>query len=86
MNTILNYLWGRRNPQPTVRDPVVTLREQLQLIDSKLAYLQPKIDEQAATVAATQALGLNNDRGTHSSLPLTLRIPRLTSSANSGAA
>ena len=64
MNTILNYLWGRRNPQPTVRDPVVTLREQVQLIDSKLAYLQTKLDEQAATVAAAQALGLNNNRGT----------------------
>ena len=46
MAGIMGYFGGRRDPKQSSRDAIVTLRQQLQLIDKKEEYLQKKIDEE----------------------------------------
>ncbi|KAK7696027.1 hypothetical protein QCA50_000668 [Cerrena zonata] len=65
MASFMSYFGGRRDSKQSSRDAIVTLRQQLQMIEKKEEYLQRKIDEEmqkaranAVTnkTAATQAL------------------------------
>jgi len=42
----MSYFGGRRDSKQSSRDAIVTLRQQLQMIDKKEEYLQKKIDEE----------------------------------------
>ncbi|EJF62788.1 Snf7-domain-containing protein [Dichomitus squalens] len=46
MAGIMSYFGGRRDPKQSSRDAIVTLRQQLQMIEKKEDYLQKKIDEE----------------------------------------
>jgi len=47
MASFMSYFGaGRRDPKQTARDAIVSLRQQLQLIEKKEEYLQRKIDEE----------------------------------------
>jgi len=46
MAGFMSYFGGRRDPKLSSRDAIVTLRQQLQMIDKKEEYLQRKIDEE----------------------------------------
>ncbi|KZT13071.1 Snf7-domain-containing protein [Laetiporus sulphureus 93-53] len=46
MASFMSYFGGRRDTKQSSRDAIVTLRQQLQLIDKKEEYLQRKIDEE----------------------------------------
>ncbi|KAL6299725.1 Snf7-domain-containing protein [Sparassis latifolia] len=65
MAGFMSYFGGRRDAKQSSRDAIVTLRQQLQMIDKKEEYLQKKIDEElkkaranavANKAAATAAL------------------------------
>lgn len=42
----MSYFGGRRDSKQSSRDAIVTLRQQLQMIEKKEEYLQRKIDEE----------------------------------------
>ncbi|KAH8830785.1 Snf7-domain-containing protein [Flagelloscypha sp. PMI_526] len=48
MASFMSYFGGRRDPKSSARDAIVTLRQQLQMIEKKEEYLQKKIDEELA--------------------------------------
>lgn len=48
MASFMSYFGGRRDPKASARDAIVTLRQQLQMIEKKEEYLQKKIDEELA--------------------------------------
>lgn len=45
MASFMSYFGTRRDPKQSARDAIVTLRQQLQMIEKKEEYLQKKIDE-----------------------------------------
>jgi len=46
MASFMSYFGSRRDPKQSARDAIVTLRQQLQMIEKKEEYLQKKIDEE----------------------------------------
>ncbi|KAI0650256.1 Snf7-domain-containing protein [Trametes meyenii] len=46
MAGFMSYFGGRRDPKQSSRDAIVTLRQQLQMIEKKEEYLQKKIEEE----------------------------------------
>lgn len=46
MAGFMSYFGGRRDPKQSSRNAIVTLRQQLQMIEKKEDYLQKKIDEE----------------------------------------
>lgn len=46
MASLMNYFGARRDPKQSARDAIVTLRQQLQMIEKKEDYLQKKIDDE----------------------------------------
>lgn len=46
MASFMSYFGGRRDPKQSARDAIVTLRQQLQMIEKKEEHLQKKIDEE----------------------------------------
>jgi charged multivesicular body protein 4 len=46
MASFMSYFSGRRDPKQSARDAIVSLRQQLQIIEKKEEYLQKKIDEE----------------------------------------
>jgi len=46
MASIMSYFGARRDTKQTARDAIVTLRQQLQMIEKKEEYLQKKIEEE----------------------------------------
>ena len=46
MASFMNYFGARRDGKQAARDAIVTLRQQLQMIEKKEEYLQKKIDEE----------------------------------------
>ena len=42
----MSYFGGRRDSKQSSRDAIVTLRQQLQMVEKKEEYLQKKIDEE----------------------------------------
>jgi hypothetical protein len=46
MASFMSYFGaGRKDPKQTARDAIISLRQQLQMIDKKEEYLQKKIEE-----------------------------------------
>lgn len=61
MASFMSYFGGRRDPKQSARDAIVTLREQLHMIEKKEDYLQKKIDEElkrAKTNATSNKTGM----------------------------
>lgn len=52
MASFMSYFGGRRDPKQSARDAIVTLRQQLQMLEKKEEYLQKKIDEEVAKARA----------------------------------
>jgi len=52
MASFMSYFGGRRDPKQSARDAIVTLRQQLQMIEKKEEYLQKKIDEEVKKAKA----------------------------------
>lgn len=46
MAGFMSYFGGRRDAKQSSRDAIVTLRQQLQMVEKKEEYLQKKIDEE----------------------------------------
>ncbi|KAF8076332.1 Snf7-domain-containing protein [Lyophyllum atratum] len=46
MASFMNYFGARRDPKQSARDAIVSLRQQLQMIEKKEDYLQKKIDDE----------------------------------------
>ena len=60
MASFMSYFGGRRDPKKSSREAIVTLRQQLQMIEKKGDYLQKKIEEEtsfARTHAVTNKTG-----------------------------
>ncbi|KAF9500148.1 hypothetical protein BDN71DRAFT_1440710 [Pleurotus eryngii] len=57
----MSYFGGRRDPKQSARDAIVTLRQQLQMIEKKEEYLQKKIDTE---LKAARANAVTNKAGT----------------------
>lgn len=60
MASFMSYFGGRRDPKQSARDAIVTLRQQLQMIEKKEEYLQKKIEEQ---VKKAKANAVSNKAG-----------------------
>ena len=60
MATFMSYFGARRDPKQSARDAIVTLRQQLQMIEKKEEYLQKKIDEE---LKKAKANAVNNKAG-----------------------
>lgn len=46
MSGWMSYFGGRKDPKATTREAIVTLRQQLQMLEKKEDYLMKKIDEE----------------------------------------
>jgi len=46
MASFMSYFGARKDPKASARDAIVTLRQQLQMIEKKEDYLQKKIDDE----------------------------------------
>ena len=46
MSGWMGYFGGRKDPKATTRDAIVTLRQQLQMLEKKDEYLNKKIEEE----------------------------------------
>ena len=62
MASLMNWFGGRRDPKQAARDAIVTLRQQLQMLEKKEEHLQKKIDAELKT-ARTNAV--TNKAGTY---------------------
>jgi len=69
MASFMSYFTGRRDSKQTARDAIVSLREQLMMIEKKEEHLQRQITQDLATAKAN---AVSNKNGTHApaSLPL----------------
>lgn len=52
MAGIMSYFGGRRDSKQSSRDAIVTLRQQLQMIEKKEEHLQRKVDEETKKARA----------------------------------
>lgn len=64
MASFMSYFTGRRDPKQTARDAIVSLREQLMMIEKKEEHLQRQIAQDLATAKAN---AVSNKNGTPSS-------------------
>ncbi|CCM06040.1 uncharacterized protein FIBRA_08286 [Fibroporia radiculosa] len=74
MAAFMSYFGGRRDPKESSRDAIVTLRQQLQMIDKKEEYLQKKIDDELKKAKANAVANKNGKQhplrtGTGSFIP-----------------
>jgi charged multivesicular body protein 4 len=46
MSGFMSYFGGRKDAKQATRDAIVTLRQQLQMLEKKEEHLQKKIDEE----------------------------------------
>lgn len=65
MNTFMNYFGGRKDPKQSTRDAIVTLRQQLQMLEKKEEHFQKRIDEEQKKAKAN---AVTNKNGQHLSL------------------
>jgi len=56
MSGFMSYFGGRRDPKQSTREAIVTLRQQLQMLEKKEDHLQKKIDDELKQ-AKTNAVG-----------------------------
>ena len=68
MASFMSYFTGRRDPKQTARDAIVSLREQLMMIEKKEEHLQRQIAQDLATAKAN-AVSNKNGKHTPASLP-----------------
>jgi charged multivesicular body protein 4A/B len=61
MASFMSYFGGRRDPKQSAREAIVTLRQQLQMIEKKEEYLQKKVDED---LKKAKANAVSNKAGT----------------------
>ena len=66
MAGIMSYFGGRRDPKQSSRDAIVTLRQQLQMIEKKEDYLQKKIEEELKKAKANAVSNKPGARSAHS--------------------
>ena len=66
MASLMGWFGGRRDPKQAARDAIVTLRQQLQMLEKKEEHLQKKIDAELKT-ARTNAV--TNKAGTYPLFP-----------------
>lgn len=62
MASFMSYFGGRKDPKQTARESIVTLRQQVQMIEKKEEFLQKKIDEEmkkARTNAVSNKAGMH---------------------------
>jgi len=67
MASFMSYFTGRRDPKQTARDAIVSLREQLMMIEKKEEHLHRQIAQDLATAKAN---AVSNKNGTPSSSSL----------------
>jgi charged multivesicular body protein 4 len=67
MASFMSYFTGRRDPQQTARDAIVSLREQLMMIEKKEEHLHRQIQQDLATAKAN---AVSNKNGTPTPSPL----------------
>lgn len=46
MSSWMSYFGGRKDPKQTTREAIVTLRQQLQMLEKKEEYLNKKIEDE----------------------------------------
>ena len=63
MASFMSYFTGRRDPKQTARDAIVSLREQLMMIEKKEEHLHRQIQQDLATAKAN---AVSNKNGTPS--------------------
>lgn len=73
MAGFMSYFGGRRDAKQSSRDAIVTLRQQLQMVEKKEEYLQKKIDEE---LKKAKANAVSNKAGPSAPLPRTRVYPR----------
>jgi charged multivesicular body protein 4 len=61
MASFMSYFGARRDPKQSAREAIVTLRQQLQMIEKKEEHLQKKIDEE---LKKAKANAVSNKSGT----------------------
>lgn len=64
MAGFMSYFGGRRDPKASSRDAIVTLRQQLQMIEKKGDYLQKKIEQETATAKSNAVTNRTGASGT----------------------
>lgn len=67
----MSYFGGRRDPKASAREAIVTLRQQLQMLEKKEEHLQKKIDEEmkkARANAVSNKAGACAGLGSHSTV------------------
>lgn len=69
MASFMSYFGGRRDPKQSSREAIVTLRQQLQMIEKKEEFLQKKIDSELQT-AKQNAVTNKNGKFVAASQPL----------------
>ena len=62
MAGFMSYFGGRRDSKQSSRDAIVTLRQQLQMVEKKEEHLQKKIDEE---LKKAKANAVSNKAGAH---------------------
>lgn len=58
----MSYFGGRKDPKQSTREAIVTLRQQLQMLEKKEEHLQRKIDDELKTAKAN---AVKNKNGQH---------------------
>ena len=66
MNTFMSYFGGRKDPKQSTREAIVTLRQQLQMLEKKEEHLQRKIDDELKTAKTNAVKNKNGQSVTHS--------------------
>ena len=66
MNTFMSYFGGRKDPKQSTREAIVTLRQQLQMLEKKEEHLQRKIDDELKTAKTNAVKNKNGQSITHS--------------------
>jgi charged multivesicular body protein 4A/B len=59
MASWMSYITGRRDTKASARDAIVTLRQQLGMLEKKEEYLQKKIDDEVRKAKANAVSNKN---------------------------
>lgn len=69
MSGFMSYFGGRKDAKQSTREAIVTLRQQLQMLEKKEEHLQKKVDDEVAK-ARQNAVSNRNGENTPLSCPL----------------
>lgn len=59
MSGFMSYFGGRKDPKQATRDAIVTLRQQLQMLEKKEEHLQKRIDDELKKAKANSVANKN---------------------------